>query len=110
MAAKKVAKKKATPKAIQMPKELTVNSISEVTKVVIQSPLNVRVDMTYTDEGWGQIVNFRVDAINPKKPRYVCDQLGDILEAVVEYSDAEFADIVAVVTAARNAHKERSKK
>lgn len=113
MATKKVAAKKAAKKpavkAVQMPKELTVNSISEITKVVIQSPLNVRVDMIYSDEGWGAQVDFTLDTIDPKKPTYVCNQLIDVLEAVVEYSDAQFADIVSIVTAARTAHRARIK-
>lgn len=109
VAAKKKAAKKPAVKAIQMPKELTVNSISEVTKVVIQSPLNVRVDMIYSDEGWGAQVDFKLGTIDPKKPSYVCDQLIEILEAVVDYSDAQFADIVAIVTAVRTAHQARIK-
>lgn len=107
MATKKAAKAVAKV-AIQMPKELTVTQTSSVTKVTIESPLNIKVDVTlYPDGG---IDDVYVSAIDGKRPKVICDSgLSDAISNAADYSDEEFEAIVSIIKAVRAAIKENKK-
>lgn len=107
MATKKAAKAVAKA-AIQMPKELVVTQTSSVTKVTVESPLNIKVDVTlYPD---GEIDGVQVNSIDSKRPKFICDSgLADLISDAADYSDEQFEAIVLIVRAVRAAIKENKK-
>lgn len=101
-----MATSKVIPK-MEVPKVLTVKMVTKSTSVDIKTPLGLHIVGTFDEDGYCEI---EITSIEAKKAKYTCYGVPDMLADVLDYTDAQFEELVSVARELRKAAKTQVKK
>lgn len=98
--------KVVSPKT-EIPKVLIVKVITKSTSVDIKTPLGLHVVGTFDGDGYCEV---EITPLHPKGVKYTCYSVPDMLTDVLDYTDAQFEELVSVARELRKAAKTQAKK
>lgn len=102
-----MATSKVVSPKIEIPKVLTAKVITKSTSVDIKTPLGLHIVGTFDEDGYCEI---EITPIETRKGKYTCYSVPDMLADVLDYTDAQFEELVSVARELRKVAKTQVKK
>lgn len=102
-----MATSKVVAPKIEAPKALIVSTTTREINVNIKTPLGLNVSVSFDSKGYCD--NLEITPIDTKKPKYTCTTVPDMLMDVIDYTDAQFEELVSIAREVRRASKEHKK-